>query len=411
MERRARSLDTVLAELGIDWLVAWGSGSANADIAYLTGRAPIGHTLVVKPRGGPVHCVVGVMEREEARAAQLAYSLWNDYGAAERSGRGLSPAESRLATTLAILRAHEVKGRCAFVGSGKWDAGYSLLDGILGGVPEICRVELDPNPVAVARMYKTDKEVAAIRDVGERTRSVVETLLGELNAHARGDVVLNADASVVTVGQVKRRLALLLAEHNLDDLGATIFAPGREAGFPHSRGAAQAPVAVNQTIIFDIFPRCKQSGYFFDTTRTLWWGEVSARAKAGFDAVYEAFEAGLAAVSPGVAADVPDRAACAVFEKHGFVTKVSQPDTTVGYMHGLGHGLGLDVHEQPSVSTTRGRRQTIEPGMVFTIEPGLYFPDEGWGARIEDTVWMRPDGQVERLASLPVFPQALLPLN
>jgi Xaa-Pro aminopeptidase len=75
--------------------------------------------------------------------------------------------------------------------------------------------------------------------------------------------------------------------------------------------------------------------------------------------------------------------------------------TQIGYCHSLGHGLGLNVHETPFLSQLDSNNDMIEPGSVFTIEPGLYYPDRGMGVRLEDTYWMRPDGELERLSNFP----------
>ena len=79
----------------------------------------------------------------------------------------------------------------------------------------------------------------------------------------------------------------------------------------------------------------------------------------------------------------------------GFVTKRQDPKTQVGYCHGLGHGVGLEIHERPSIHWLESNRDVFAPGMVFTIEPGLYYPDEEIGVRLEDTFHLRPDGTLE----------------
>ncbi len=71
-------------------------------------------------------------------------------------------------------------------------------------------------------------------------------------------------------------------------------------------------------------------------------------------------------------------------------------------MHSLGHGLGLEVHEGPSFRNLEGNEDLLQPGAVFTLEPGLYYPERGLGVRLEDTLWLRPDGQVETLVDYPL---------
>ena len=88
---------------------------------------------------------------------------------------------------------------------------------------------------------------------------------------------------------------------------------------------------------------------------------------------------------------------CELFERRGHATGLSKEGTEEGYVHGLGHGVGLTVHEAPRLGGPPSNVQTLEPGMVITVEPGLYYPSRGLGVRIEDLVLVRPDGVVENL--------------
>ena len=88
------------------------------------------------------------------------------------------------------------------------------------------------------------------------------------------------------------------------------------------------------------------------------------------------------------------------FESHGHPTIASKPGTTDGYVHSLGHGIGLQIHEAPSLSARSTER--LAPGMVFSVEPGLYYPERGLGVRLEDSVWLNPaTRQCEVLAPYP----------
>jgi Xaa-Pro aminopeptidase len=89
---------------------------------------------------------------------------------------------------------------------------------------------------------------------------------------------------------------------------------------------------------------------------------------------------------------------CELFQAQGHPTVKENPNTQEGYVHSLGHGLGLNVHERPAFSSSVGGENFLVPGVVVTIEPGLYYPKRGMGCRLEDTVWARPDGQFEILA-------------
>jgi Xaa-Pro aminopeptidase len=90
-----------------------------------------------------------------------------------------------------------------------------------------------------------------------------------------------------------------------------------------------------------------------------------------------------------------------MFSSHGHPTIKEDPKTQQGYVHSLGHGIGLNVHERPWSGVTSDDKDYLLPGTVFTIEPGLYYPDKGMGVRIEDSFWTRPDGKIELLADYP----------
>ena len=85
----------------------------------------------------------------------------------------------------------------------------------------------------------------------------------------------------------------------------------------------------------------------------------------------------------------------------GHATIADRPDITEGYVHSIGHGLGLEVHENPFSGITSAESDVLKPGVVFTIEPGLYYPSKDMGIRIEDTVYLNPKGQFEIMADFP----------
>ena len=93
---------------------------------------------------------------------------------------------------------------------------------------------------------------------------------------------------------------------------------------------------------------------------------------------------------------------CELFEARGHATVRSDPQTQSGYVHSLGHGLGLHVHERPFFGLNSADDDLLNPGVIVTIEPGLYYPERGLGVRLEDTVWVRPDGGMEILAPYPL---------
>ena len=95
------------------------------------------------------------------------------------------------------------------------------------------------------------------------------------------------------------------------------------------------------------------------------------------------------------------RLVCEEFEKNGHKTPLHTSAPVEGYVHSLGHGVGLNVHERPFSGLSASDDNILKPGVIITSEPGLYYPEKGMGVRIEDTLWVRPDGKLEILAEYP----------
>jgi Xaa-Pro aminopeptidase len=164
-----------------------------------------------------------------------------------------------------------------------------------------------------------------------------------------------------------------------------IIAAGSTSSLPHYR-PADRPVRCGQPLLFDW--GAVYNGYCSDLTRTLMIGKVSPRMKKIYQVTLEAQMAAIAFLRPGVTTRQADAAARKVIEKAGFGKL---------FGHGLGHGIGRDIHELPYLRKTSGEEE-LRPGMVVTVEPGIYLPGEG-GVRIEDDVLITAGG-CEVLSSL-----------
>ena len=157
----------------------------------------------------------------------------------------------------------------------------------------------------------------------------------------------------------------------------TIIASGARSALPHGRATEQA-IAPGGFVVCDF--GVILAGYCSDQTRTVWVGPASKEARGAYEAVREAQEAAIAAVRPGASAGEVDEAARKVLRKAGLGRY---------FTHSTGHGVGLEIHESPRIAA--GQKELLKPGMVITIEPGVYFPGK-WGIRIEDMVAVTADG-------------------
>ncbi len=165
----------------------------------------------------------------------------------------------------------------------------------------------------------------------------------------------------------------------------TIVACGREGADPHNIGTGF--IRAHQPIIIDIFPRLLSSGYWGDMTRTYVKGKASPEVKKLYRTVRDAQDIGLSMVQAGADGSHIHQAITTHFDRQGYPTKMIRGKQT-GFFHGTGHGVGLQIHEAPRIST---RSDILKPGHVVTVEPGLYYPGLG-GVRIEDMVVVRSGG-------------------
>ncbi|HEX2697512.1 MAG TPA: M24 family metallopeptidase, partial [Anaerolineales bacterium] len=159
---------------------------------------------------------------------------------------------------------------------------------------------------------------------------------------------------------------------------------------------------LGQTIIFDIFPAEAGGGYFYDFTRTWSLGYATPEAQKLYDEVQGVYNKVIDNLDLNAAFKDYQKLVCDEFNKNGHKTPMHNEGVLEnGYVHSLGHGLGLNVHERPWSRHNVSDDNILKPGVVVTIEPGLYYPEKGMGARIEDSYWMRPDGKMELLAEYP----------
>ncbi len=395
-------LGQLMEARGFDAIVVMGEAKENHALAYMTNGAAITAGTVVKKQGGAPLLVCGAMERDEAAKSGLEVRTNDQFNYAvlfKEAGGDLFEAQALLLK--AILTACKVEGVVCFYGLGDPGQSYLLLQRLDVLMQDI-RVTGDPTPTIfdVAYATKDDHELAAIRSVAERTNRVMGEIVDFIKGHAAQDgQLVKANGSPLTVGDVKTTLRERLTHYGLADDGETIFAIGRDAGVPHSRGEAGDPLELGKSIIFDLFPRALDSGYYHDMTRTFCLGYAPLDVQRAYDEVMQAFDAAVEALKVGESGGAYQALVCDIFEEHGHATPRIVPGTEEGYVHSLGHGLGLQIHAHPRLNWAAP--DTIETRQVFTIEPGLYYPSRGYGVRIEDTLYVDDDGSFHSLTPYP----------
>jgi Xaa-Pro aminopeptidase len=228
-----------------------------------------------------------------------------------------------------------------------------------------------------ARLIKDPSEIATLRDAARRLTPVAENVFS----------AVRAGMSERQVGGV---LESAMREAGYERLAFdTIVASGPHSALPHYR-AGNRILAGGDLVVLDFGGVL--DGYCCDLTRTVAIGSPSPEARRLHAAVHAAQQAAIAAVRPGIETSAVDAAARRVLQDQGLGD---------AFGHGTGHGLGLDIHEDPRITWPRPDVPSIplEPGMVFTIEPGAYVPGFG-GVRIEDDVLVTETG-CEVLTAVP----------
>jgi Xaa-Pro aminopeptidase len=289
----------------------------------------------------------------------------------ECPGLELVTVEGSYETKLAALLSEHPEARVGFEAAHLSVARHSWIARALGGEGRPTLVPTE-GVVEAARVIKDDYEIAALREGARRLSRLAAGLLGGIGA-----------------GRTERELAALI-DAGLRDAGFekpafdTIVAAGPNAALPHAR-PGERRLAEGDLVVLD-FGGVYDS-YCVDLTRTVSVGRASSRARAVYAAVLAAHDRAVHAVRPGVSRFAIDAAA------RDWLAGEGMGDA---FGHGTGHGLGLEVHEEPRIGRRRAddvdtSNEAVRPGMVFTIEPGAYFP--GWGGvRIEDDVLVSGDG-------------------
>jgi Xaa-Pro aminopeptidase len=368
---RHRLVRATLAALGLDGIVVTNP----TNIRYLSNHAGSAGTLVVTGTG--VHLLIDFRYEESVRATQASTAacpglqIWQVPASYDEALIEML-AHPGMPVKLGIEAAHLTVARK------EWLERTSTSQGMALSWVSTERV------VEQLRLVKDASEIASLRAAATPLVRVADAAFGSIRAGvAEREVAAVIETAMRTAGY--ERLAF-----------DTIVASGPNGALPHYRAGSRI-LQPGDLVVLDFGG--VMDGYCSDLTRTVSVGAPTADALRLHTAVRDAQHAAIEAVRPGILATSVDGAARALLESRGLGK---------AFGHGTGHGLGLDIHEEPRVGPPRSHSASVqlEAGMVFTIEPGAYVPGLG-GVRIEDDVLVTPDG-CEVLTSVT---RELLPLG
>lgn len=400
-------LDALMKARNLDALLIFGDAEQNPPMYYFVGGGHVSSALLIKKVGEEPILFYNDMERDEAAKSGLKTISYSEYPTSAFLDEANGDAPLAFAMRMKkILSDYGLSGgRAAVFGKVEFSGLFGMMMNLVKLMPEVEFIgESGDSTLLRAMETKDDDEVRRIRQMGAVTTTVVRMVQDYLTSCdvREDDVLLKTDGTPLTIGDVKGKISLWLAERGAVDVEGVIFAIGRDAGVPHSVGNPKDLMTLGKTIVFDIFPAEQGGGYFYDFTRTWSLGYATPEAQALYDQVQEVYDKVVDNLDLNASFVDYQRMTCEYFESKGHQTQLTNAVPLDGYVHSLGHGVGLNIHERPSSRLAEDSSDNIlKPGVVITIEPGLYYPDKGMGFRIEDTYWVRPDGKIEMLAEYP----------
>ncbi|MER3408875.1 MAG: peptidase M24 [Thermoleophilia bacterium] len=252
-------------------------------------------------------------------------------------------------------------------------------------------IELIPDRrfFSARRRVKTEAELRGILRAQRAAEAAMDAVRGLLRRAEQDGSALSLEGQPLTCERLRRAVGEVLTERDAvaDEI---IVSHGPQTAIGHEMGFGV--IAPGEPIVVDVFPRDRESGCYADMTRTFVVGQAPEELVVYHRLVQEALALALSQIRAGASARELYLAVCDLFEQAGYRTGRSKRPGEVlaeGFYHGLGHGVGLEVHEEPGMGLAS--TATLVAGDVVAVEPGLYRPGFG-GCRLEDLVLVREDG-------------------
>jgi Xaa-Pro aminopeptidase len=350
----------------------------------------IGDDFVYVERNGTKVVAVASLETPRLGGNGLQVHAFEDFGYDDLLAQGRNREQALIEIALRVCRETGVASAAV-----PPDFPVSVADHLRAN-----GIDLTPDAELFVqrRRAKNEAEVAGIRRAQRGTEAAMAAARDMLrSAEIRGDALF-LDGEPLTSERIKSVIGRVFTDNELS-ADEFIVSHGPQTAVGHDLGSG--PILANEPIVLDLFPRDRASGCFSDMTRTFVVGEPSAELREWHRLTEEAINRAFALVEPGANGREIHLETCRFYEEHGYPSQLSKEPGTVlleGFFHGLGHGVGLEVHEAPSLGMS-GHRDVLVPGDVVTLEPGLYKAGVG-GCRLEDIVLVTADG-AENLTQFP----------
>lgn len=352
------ALSLAIKKSGADAYVMYAS-SRDADMRYLTHFTTSDPFVYFQKAGGKGTIIISQME--VARASR------------ESPAAVMTRAEAELPEIM--KKEHDITRATALMIAAQ--AGERLLVppqfplGLARALEEHCTVSVDAGTVQEMQAKKTPTEITAMRRVQKATEAALGRGIELIRKSVVKKGILYSGGKPLTSEQVKYAMHTHLFSCGCTAVD-TIVSCGEDTAIPHMTGTG--PLLANEPIIIDLFPVEEASGYYADMTRTVVKGKPAKEIREMYETLCKAKHLAMKLQKPKVPGSEVYQAVVDFFAEHGY-----ESDTR-GFVHNLGHGVGLQVHELPTVGPSG---KALAAGNVITVEPGLYYPGTG-GVRIED---------------------------
>ncbi|HXY82358.1 MAG TPA: M24 family metallopeptidase [Candidatus Saccharimonadales bacterium] len=387
-------IDNEMETRGVNGIIVLGDTTlANPDLTYVVGGSLArGGIYFKRVRNNPL-LLTSNLDIATARKYQNIKQIktFTELGYEKLVAKyGRENAYPQLLRT--VLNQLGIQGKVVIFGRSDLANGIHLADQLRKHGTKIVG-ENTPTILESAREIKSIEELLLIRRVGEKTSKIVNSIIESLRNFRQRRGHLYMRKRRITINTTKQLIYTALAREELIAPEGTIFASGADAADPHNPGTPHQELKLGKLIVFDIFPQ-SENGYWFDLTRTFVLGKANAKAVKAFNTVKEAQSVAIDSMTSSTSCKQVMMKACDVIERNGYdtlrKTYHGNPRAACsGFIHSLGHGVGLTIGERPYLSLLS--TEHLRASQVVTVEPGIYIPGFG-GVRIEDTVAITKKG-------------------
>jgi len=351
-------LSDVIKKNGADAYVAFAS-SRDPDMRYLTHFTTSDPFVFFKKPGQNGVIVVSTMETGRAsREASVAFMTRTQAGLPDILKKEKDPYKATAAMISGLV------GKKVLIPP-------NFPVALANALGEHCALSVDKGTVMEMRSRKSRAEILIMKKVQKVTQQAMGLAVSLIHKASVKKGYLYSDGKLLTAEQVKYTMHTLLLKHGCSAVD-TIVSCGEDTAIPHIAG--KGPLKSDEPIVIDLFPVEEGSGYYADMTRTVVKGKPSPEILAMYNALKEAKQLGISKIKAGVSGADVHQTVVDFFKDRGYESG------TRGFVHNLGHGVGLQVHELPTVGPAG---TVLATGNVITVEPGLYYPGIG-GVRLED---------------------------